>query len=206
MNTTETEPGTLSRSDRVGMYMNIGLGAIAIGITIWQVIVRVIEVLPGRDIPVAVPLFDQTASLPIGPDGALIDVAVDHATIVVPDPAAATLFALFAHPIVSGLAIVAAIALLCMFCWRLARGRAFERSTTRIVMATLGVVAVGWLSTSILWQMSVNGALAAVSDRTYQTDSATFEILPVLGILGLGVVALALQMGERLKRDTEGLV
>jgi hypothetical protein len=45
-----------------------------------------------------------------------------------------------------------------------------------------------------------------VSDRTYETNSATFDILPVLGILGLAVVALALQLGERLKRDTEGLV
>lgn len=206
MTTTTTESATLPRSDRIGMYLNIGLGAIAIGITIWQVIVRLIEVFPGRDIPVQVPLFDQTASLPIGPDGAPIDVAVDQATILVSDPAAATLFALYAHPIVFGAAIVATIALLSLFCWRLARGRAFERSTTRIVMATLGVVAVGWLTTSILKQMSINGALAAVSDRTYETSTMTFDILPVLGILGLGVVALALQIGERLKRDTEGLV
>jgi hypothetical protein len=68
------------------------------------------------------------------------------------------------------------------------------------------VVTVGWLTTSILKQMGINGALAAVSDRTYETSTLSIDVLPVLGILGLGVVALALQLGERLKRDTEGLV
>ena len=34
----------------------------------------------------------------------------------------------------------------------------------------------------------------------------TIDVMPVLGILGLGAVVVALQIGERLKRDTEGLV
>jgi hypothetical protein len=125
---------------------------------------------------------------------------------VVSDPAAATLFALYAEPIVSAVALIATIALLCLFCWRVARGRTFERSTTRIISAALVALGVGWIVSTILKQMSINGALAAVSDRTYDSPGITFDVLPALGLLGLGAVIVALQIGERLKRDTEGLV
>ena len=201
-----TETNTIPRSDRVGMYLTIAVGAVAAGLTIWQAIARLLVVFPGRDIPVSVPLSGETTSLPLGPDGTAVQAAVDQATIIVPDPAAATLFALYAEPVVSAAAIIATIALLCLFCWRVARGRAFERSTTRIMSATLVVLGVGWIVSTILRQMSINGALAAVSERTYDSPGVTFDIMPALGLLALGAVVVALQIGERLKRDTEGLV
>ena len=200
------ETNTLPRSDRVGIYLTIAIGAIAIGLTIWQVIVRLVEVFPGVDVPVTVPLFDQTTTLPIGPSGSPIQVDVYQATIVVPDPAAATLFALYGQPVVFGAASVAAIALLCLFCWRLARGRAFERPTTRLILAAVGVIGVGWITSSVLTQMSINGAIAAVSDGSYESSGVLFEILPAIGILGLAAIGAAFQIGERLRRDTEGLV
>ncbi|HEY1106410.1 hypothetical protein MUN74_12955 [Agromyces endophyticus] len=196
----------LSRSDQAGMYMTIVLGAVGIAITLWVMVQRLLEVLPGRDVPVLVPFVDETAPLPIGPGGAAVDVAVDQAIVTVPQPAAATQFAIIAQPIVVGVAIVAGIVLLGLLCWNLARGRAFTRQNTRIVWTGAAVLTVGWVFGSLFTTMSVNGALAAVSDHTYDGVLFSTDFTAMFGLLALGVVGAAFQIGERLQRDTEGLV
>jgi hypothetical protein len=197
---------TLSRSDRIGMYATIVLGALgAIG-TVWAAIYRLTEVLPGHDIPVLVPFLGETAELPLGPGGADVTVTVEQGIVTVGDPAAATLFALIAHPIVTGLAILAGIVLLCLFCVNLARGRAFAASTVRLVLLGTGVLMVGWILGSLFQTMSVNGALAAVSDGDYEGVLFQTDFTVVFGILALGAIGAAFQIGHRLQRETEGLV
>lgn len=201
-----TDAPVLSKSDRAGMYLYVGIGAVAVVAVIWQVIARLIEVAPGRGIPVLVPFDGESAPLPIGPGGSAIDVAVDQATVTVQDPAAATLFALWAQPIVIGLALCAGIVLASLFCLRLARGKAFQRGTARLVYTAVVVLAVGWFAGSILTSMTVNGALSAVSDYGY--DGARFQTdwVPIFALLVLTAIGSAFQIGERLQRDTEGLV
>ncbi|MFS0734192.1 hypothetical protein ABC304_02000 [Microbacterium sp. 1P10UB] len=196
----------LSQSDRLGMYLYAGVGAVGIGAVLVFVIGRLIEVARGRDIPVLVPFVDETAALPIGPGGAPVEVTVHEATVTVADPAAATLFALWAQPIVIGLAIIAGIVVAALFCLRLARGLAFKKGTSRLVYTGIGILAVGWFAGSILTSMTVNGALSAVSDHTYDGTSFEFDFAPVVALLALTVVATAFQVGERLQRETEGLV
>lgn len=161
---------------------------------------------PGHDIPVLVPFVDEIATLPIGPDGAPIEVAVDRAIVTVPDPAAATLFALWAEPIVVALAIIAGIVVGALFCLRLARGRAFERGTARLILIGTGILAVGWFAGTMLTNMTVNGALSAVSDYTYDGVVFSTDFVPFFGVLALAAIGAAFQIGERLQRETEGLV
>lgn len=196
-----TATTSLSRSDRIGMYATIVLGAIGAAVTVWVTITRLAEVLPGRDIPVLVPFIGETATLPIGPGGAEVPVEVDQT-----DPAPATLFALIAQPIVVGLAILAGILLLCLFCFNLARGRAFAKSTVRIVLTGVVVLGVGWVLGSLFQTMAVNGTLSAVSDYSY--DGVLFEtdFTAVFGLLALGAIGAAFQIGHRLQREAEGLV
>jgi hypothetical protein len=201
-----TATTALSRSDRVGMYATVVLGAIGAAVTVWMTITRLVEVLPGRDIPVLVPFVGETATLPIGPGGAEVPVEVDQAIVTVADPAAATHFALVAQPIVTGLAILAGILLLCLFCVNLARGRAFAASTVRILFAGTGVLLGGWVLGSLFQTMAVNGTLSAVSD--YQYDGVLFQtdFTAAFGVLVLGAIGAASQIGHRLQRETEGLV
>ena len=201
-----TATTALSRSDRVGMYATIVLGAIGAAVTVWVAISRLAEVLSGRDIPVLVPFVGETSTLPIGPGGAEIPVEVDQAIVTVADPAPATLFALIAQPIVTGLAIVAGILLLCLFCLNLARGRAFAASTVRILFLGTGVLLVGWVLGSLFQTMGVNGALAAVSNREYDGVLFQTDFTIVFGVLALGAIGAAFQIGHRLQRETEGLV
>lgn len=202
---TTTTP-TLSRSDRVGMYMTIALGLVGAASVVYTTIARLIEVAPGRNVPVLVPFINEKAELPIGPDGALVPVDVDQAIVTVAKPAAATQFALVAEPIVIGLALLAVIVLLCAFCWNLARGRAFDRSTTRIIFAGAGTVLAGWAIGSLFTTMSVNGALSAVSEYSYEGVLFSTDFTPPIVALALGAIGAGFQIGERLRRDTEGLV
>jgi hypothetical protein len=201
-----TPANTPDRADRWGLYLTVLLGVAGAVATCWVTVGRLLEILTGDGIPVLVPFVGETSTLPIGPGGAPVEVAVDQAVVTVADPAGATLFALVAQPIVTGLAILAGIALLCVFCLRVARGRTFERATVRLIGAGAIVLLVGWGLGSLFRTMGVNGTLAAVSDRSY--DGVLFEtdFTAFFAALALGAIGAAFQIGHRLQRETEGLV
>mgnify|MGYP001235047907 CR=1 FL=1 len=201
-----TSPTTLSRSDRIAMYFTVVLGAIGAALTVWTAVTRLAEVLPGRGIPVLVPFVGETATLPIGPDGAAVPVDVDQAVVTVDDPAPATLFALIAEPIVVGIAILAGIVILCLFCLNLARGKAFSTSTVRLLFVGTGVLLAGWVLGSLFRTMGVNGALSAVSDYTYDGVIFQADFGVVFAVLALGAIGAAFQIGHKLQREQEGLV
>jgi len=196
----------LDRADRFSLYLSAALAAVVIAATGWATLDRLSEVAAADGIPVLVPLSGETAELPLGPDGALVSVDVDTATVVVNDPAPATAFALWAEPIFGFVAVVVGMVIAATFFMRIARGRAFDRGTIRLVIAGAITVATAWLVGSILTNMTTNGALSAISDYTYDSVIFTTDLMPGVWILVLGAVAGALQLGEKLRRDTEGLV
>jgi hypothetical protein len=197
---------TLDKADRIAMYLSVVMAAAAIALTTWAVVERLVEVAPGHDIPVVVPLSDEQAPLPLGPNGAPVAVDVETATVIVADPAPATLFALWAQPIVLLLAVAAGMVVAAMFFLRVARGRVFEPGTTRLVIFGAGIVTGAWFVGSILTNMTTNGALSAISDYTYESVIFEADMAPLIWVLILGAVGGALQVGERMRRDTEGLV
>lgn len=194
------------RADRIGMYMSIVLVAIGAGLTIFGAIGRLREVASSSATPVLVPLAGETADLPLGPDGALVQAEVETAVVHVSDPAPATLFALWAQPIWGSVFIIAGLVIAAMFFLRLARGRAFTAGAARLAFIGAGTLLIGWFGSSMLTNMTTNGALSALSDYSY--DSVIFEVsfAPALAFLVLGAIGTALQIGERMQRDTEGLV
>lgn len=197
---------TLDRADRINLYLSVLIAAVAIVLAGWGMVHRLAEVAPGHDISVVVPLSGEQAPLPLGPDGAPVTVDVETATVVVADPAPATLFALWAEPIVQFLAVAAGMAVAAMFFVRVARGRAFERGTARLVFIGAGILAGSWFLGGMLTTMTINGAFSAISNYTYEAGTIPSDLSPAIWILVLGAVGGALQLGERLRRDTEGLV
>ena len=123
-----------------------------------------------------------------------------------PQPAAATQFALIAEPVVIALAVIAGIVLLGLFCWNVTRGRAFTKANVRLVIIGVFVLLFGWIVGSLFTTMTVNGALSAVSDYTYDGVLFTTNWAAGFGLLALGAVGVAFQVGQRLQRETEGLV
>lgn len=196
----------LDRSDRIGMYISVALVVVGAAIAIIAAVQRVREVAAGGGIPVVVPLSGETVSLPLGPEGANVEAVVETATVRVSDPAPATLFALYAQPIWTALFTVAAIGVAALFFLKLARSHAFAGGAARLAYVGSGIVTIGWYGSTILTNMTTNGTLSAISDYTY--ESTTFEagLGPFLVVLVLAAIGAALQIGERLQRETEGLV
>ncbi|MGC4175528.1 hypothetical protein [Demequina sp.] len=193
-------------SDRAALYLSIGVAAIGAVATIATTIARLVEVAPGKDVPVTVQLEEQTVGLPLGPNGALVDASVDTATIVVPHAEGATLFALWAQPIWLCLCVLAGLALAAMFFLRVARGQIFTKRASRLALYGALVVGAAWLGSGIFTAMAMNGALATVSDGTWDSGFIVVSFTPFLAILLLGGLGGALDIGERLQRDNEGLV
>lgn len=201
-----TPRNTPDRTDRWGLYLTVILGIAGAFATIWATVGRLIEIAAAEGIPVLVPFVGETSTLPIGPDGTPVEIVVDQAVVTVADPAGATLFALVAQPIVTGLAVLAGILLLCVFCVRVARGRSFERTTVRLLGAGTIVLLVGWGFGSLFRTMGVNGTLAAVSDGSYEGILFETDFAPFFAALALGAIGAAFQIGQRLQRETDGLV
>ena len=201
---SDTQP--IAKSDRFGLYASVVFAAIGIANIVTDTIARLREVAPGHDIPVLVRLAGESAQLPLGPGGSAVAAQVETVTVIVADPAPATLFALWAQPIVAGLSWSVGLVLAAMFCVRLARAQVFTRGTYRLTYLAAGVLTVGWFVGGILTNMTTNGALSAISDYSY--DAVTFDVgwKQFLGVLVLAAVGVALQVGERLQRDTDGLV
>ncbi|WP_062209910.1 hypothetical protein [Demequina oxidasica] len=196
----------LDRSDRIGMYLSVVLVAVTASLAIAAAVRRLLEVGSGSHVPVTVPLAGESTMIPVGPHGSMVAATIDSATIIVPDPAPATLFALYAQPIWMALAVCAGMVIAALFFLRLARGRAFSKGASALAYGGAAVIMAGWFGWVILTNMTTNGALSAVSDYTY--DSVQFEggLAPALVALIVGAIGAALGMGERLQRETEGLV
>ncbi|MFV0285887.1 MAG: hypothetical protein ACK5IM_05770, partial [Demequina sp.] len=152
----------LDRSDRIGMYLSTAMLVLVGATFIWLAIQRVVEVARGGGIPVDVPLDSEPVTVPLGPGGAAVDAVATTATVEVTDPAAATLFALYAQPIWMALTVCAGLAVTAAFFLRLARGRAYETGTAGLAYAGASILLAGWLGGSILTNMTTNGALSAI--------------------------------------------
>lgn len=194
------------KNDRVGLYLTIGAAAIGIIAAIVTTVSRLVEVAPGHDIPVLVALDGEKASLPLGPNGAAVDATLSSATVIVVDPAPATLFALWAQPIVVGLTWIGLLVIAALFCLRLARAQVFTKATAMLLYVAAGVLTAGWFFGSLFTNMTSNGALSAISDYTYESVTFSANLAPAIGVFALAAVGTAVQAGVRLRKDSEGLV
>jgi len=197
---------TLSRDDRTSLYFSIGIAGFGAAVTAISAVTRLVQVAPGHDIPVTIRLEGESVGLPLGPNGAVVPAQIDTATVTVADPAPATLFALWAQPIWLAVCVIAGLVIAAVFFAKIARGQIFSGSASRLAGVAAMVVALGWGGTSLLTAMVTNGTLAAMSDHTYEAITFQASWVPFLAILLLGALATALKIGERLQRDTEGLV
>lgn len=201
-----SELTTPDQSDRLGLYITVGAAAFGIVATVVTTVSRLVEVAPGKDVPVVVALDGQKTMLPLGPGGAPVAGTLDAATVVVPDPAGATLFALWAQPITAGLTWIGLLVVAALFCMRLARAEVFTKSTAQLLYVGATILTAGYAFGALFTLMTSNGALAAVSDGTYDATSMTLSLAPAIGVLALAAAGVAVQVGERLQQETAGLV
>ncbi|MEV7873626.1 hypothetical protein [Microbacterium sp. NPDC089188] len=199
---------TLSRGDTGSFLLFIVAG---VAIALWAVIRSVgtiVAAAGNRDVRVPVDFLDAIAQAPIGPDGASVPVELTGAVVTAPSLPLASLWALFLAEGTFAAAVVTVVTLLLILCIGILRGEIFSRRHTRLVVAVGMVSLIAAFAVPFFQNMVANGALAWLSDRTYDRGLTQQIDLPILIVIGFvaGLSSTVFAVGDRLRRDTEGLV
>lgn len=198
----------LSPGDTAGYVFFIVVG---VAIAVWAVVrsvANIVAAIPNRNVRVPMPFVDTAAQAPIGPAGAPVPIELTGGVVTAPSLPAPSLWALFLAEGLFAAVVVTVVTLLLLVTTSVLRGRIFSRRQTALV-STAGIVALaGVAGVPFFHNMVANGAVAWLSERTY--DRGTVSQIDLPSFIGVAfVVALVgtvFAVGDRLQRDTEGLV
>ncbi|MFF2275548.1 hypothetical protein [Agromyces sp. NPDC058126] len=205
MSATAAPP--ISRSDTVALllFMVAGVAIAAWGIT--AAVLRILEVAPNRHVAVAAEFVGTSAEAPIGPDGALVAVELDRAIVTVPSLPGASWASLILQQVIAAATIGVVVACLLLLCWSVMRNQVFSRRNTALV-AVAGITGtIGFAAVPFFGNMAANGAFVRLSDGDFDNVVMTVDVMPLFFLAFLAAMAATVfTVGDRLRRDTEGLV
>lgn len=203
--TAPSRPYRPSRSDRIGIWGFIVAGVvIAIGTAV-AATARIAEIAATGPVPVPVQFAGAPGNLDAAAGG--LAVRVDLATIQVTEMPLASRIAGVAGPAISALVTATVIACLIVLAVSVIRGAIFSRRNTLLVGTAGAVGLVGTAAAELCRTMLANGALAWASER--RLENVVFSVAPGPYVVAAFVIALACTVfvvGERIQRETEGLV
>ncbi|MFG6444299.1 hypothetical protein ACFXQA_03400 [Microbacterium sp. P07] len=202
-----TTERTVSRSDSGALVGFMIAGAVIAVWTVVRAVIRIAEVLSGGAVRVPAEFRGTLADAPIGPGGAPVQVELDRAVLVAGELPAASVGALVIEQVVLAATIVIVVGALIWLTSNIVRGRIFSRQNTVLVM-TAGLTGLaGYCAVPFFANMGANGAFARLSDRTFDNVVMSVDVFPLLFLAFLaGLVGTVFAVGERLQRETEGLV
>lgn len=108
--------------------------------------------------------------------------------------------------LITAFGLLAATILGALFCVRLLRGVLFIRSNTAILFAISMLLLGAPLLGSFFEHMGMNGVMARLGAEDVSQWAYTLQLMPILAAMAVGVLVIVFRRGERLQRDTEGLV
>jgi hypothetical protein len=203
---TSTTDRALSRGDIGAMVAFCIAGAlIALYLTVFS-IVRIVELARGEDVAVLVEFRGDGVDLPLS-NGGSIPVGLESGTIVAPQlPLVAAVPGIIAQ-VVQIITVVVVITCLILLARTTIGGRIFGRGRTALV-ATAGITGLlGFAGVRFFDNMLANATVARIADNG--VDNLVISVEPFAFILAAFVVALittVFSIGDRLQKDTEGLV
>ncbi|KJL23107.1 hypothetical protein [Microbacterium foliorum] len=205
---TSTKTRAISLGDR-GALIGFCIAGVAIAayITVFSII-RIIELARGVDVPVLVEFIGSKTpvDLPLS-TGDSISVGLDSAVITAPElPMIAIVPGIIAQ-IAQILTIVIVIGCLILLARSVLAGRVFSRRNT-VLVATAGVTGLlGFAAVRFFDNMLANATVARITGNG--VENAVISVEPFTFVLAAFVFALTstvFVIGDRLQRDTEGLV
>jgi hypothetical protein len=198
-----------------------GIAAVAVVVIVVDAVADLVRLLSTRERsfrasfwqdPDAVP-YDLRPLGSVNPGEGGDPVPVADAYLRVGDLPTAAIVPAVLEILVGAAAGVVLLLLLLRFCRNLMRGVAFGRGNTRLVSAAAFTVLIGWIATSTLDGAASGPALESVGARGSRcllgcvgSGQAAADYTPLIAFLVLAVLAVAFRVGERMQRDTEGLV
>lgn len=204
---TLQEKGTLSRGDKAGLVAFCVAGAAIAVIFAVQTVARIVELARGTDVPVLIEFLGDRVDVPLGAGGSSIAVALDQATLTAASlPPIATVPGIIGQ-VIQFLTVVVVIGCLIVLSSGFFRGRIFSRRHTALVM-TAGITGLfGFAAARFFENMLANATVNVVTDNAFDNAVIAVEPVPfVLAAFVLAVIGTAFTIGDRLQKETEGLV
>ncbi|HRN29149.1 MAG TPA: hypothetical protein PK781_06935 [Terrimesophilobacter sp.] len=204
---TNTTPREVSRGDRWSLYFFATVGTITAAWSIIAAIWRIIEVLPNHSVEVLASFRGTPASAPIGPDGTPATVQLQEAVITVPSLPVASLWSIVIQQVLMAATVVTIVTCLILLIANLVRSRVFSRTNTRLVGATGLIAVLGYAAYPFFGNMAANGAFARLSEGTFENVVISVDLTTLFALgFAAALASTVFLVGERLQRDTEGLV
>lgn len=209
MDTTKNsrKDGTLTRGDKSAL---IGFCVAGVAIAVYFVVystLRIIELARGTNVPVLVEFLGDPVPLPLAGDAGTVDVALDRATLTTSELPGIAIGAGITGELVRILTILAVIGCLILLARSILSGRVFSRRNTALVMGAGIAGLVGFAAVQFFDNMLSNAAVAVVTGNSI--DNAVISVEPFTFILAafiIAVIGTAFVIGDKLQRETEGLV
>lgn len=207
MSSETIRTGTVSTGDRAGIWAFVLLGA---ALAIWAVasaVLRIVEVVPGRDVPVFADFAWTPVDAPIGSDGGGVPVAMMSGWLTVPELSGTGVTIIVLQQVLAALLAIVFVGCLVRLAWGVLRDRIFSRRNT-VLTTMAGFAALAYLfAVPFLGTMAAGEAFSQLdADRVgYPLQGTGFAVFLFAGfIAALGTTVFA--VGDRLQRDTKGLV
>jgi hypothetical protein len=196
-----------SRGDRTSIVLFIAAGLLLAGWSVVQAVTAIVQAAGNHDVRVLTAFAGTTGQAPIGPGGAMREVELASAYVTAPHLPAASFVALVAREALGAVTVVGIVGCLVWLAINVLRGRIFSRTnTTLVAVATVGGL-LAWAACALLDTMVANGAIARISDREFDNPVMSIPLQAVLLLaFAAAIVATAFTVGDRMRRDTEGLV
>lgn len=199
--------GTLTRGDKAGLIaFCIAGAAIAANITVAS-IVRIITLGSGVGVPVMIEFADQPVEAPLGADGANVTLELDRASITADAlPPIATVPGIIGQ-VIQMLTVIVVIGCLLLLARSILTGTVFNRRNTALVM-TAGITGlIGFAAVRFFDNMLANATVHVVTDNAMNNAVITVEPFTfILAAFIVSVIGTVFVIGDRLQRETEGLV
>lgn len=207
MASTASPNRVLSRGDTIAMSVFFVAGAIFVIATAISAVSNIVGLFTGSATRVFAEFAGTPAQAPIGPDGANVIVELDSAYLLANRLPFASVVALVLEQAVVVTAVATVVTTLLLVMWSILRGRVFGRRNTSLIgtAATAGIAGVALAP--FFGNMGANGAFATISGGDFDNVILSANLVQVFGIAFLGALGTTVFMvGDRLQRDTEGLV
>lgn len=199
-------PYTPDRGDRGAFWFMIVVGGAITIVSAVLSVFTIIDILRPGPTSVMVKMADVTAAIPFG-DGGILPARISTAEIQAVDLPIASIVAGVAAPILTTLTLAALTACLTLLALSIMRGRIFSKRNTKLVITAALIGLLGFSFANLCSTMLANGALAWATNNAI--DNVVVSVEPAVYLIGAfaaGLIITVFTAGERMQRDTEGLI
>ncbi|MBO0980733.1 DUF2975 domain-containing protein [Microbacterium sp. SD291] len=195
----------LSTGDIVSLAL-FAITGVGIAVTsICMAVVRIAELASGGRVQVLAEFIDAPAQATAGDE--TLPVLVDRGVVTVDGLMTMGVIPGILAQIAFAVTITGVVACLLALSRNILRGRVFSKVNTRLVMGGGVIGLLGAAASRFFDNMLANAAIAQVTDGAFDTAVISVEPFPfLLAAFALAIIGTVFVVGDRLQRDTEGLV